>query len=64
MKQTVGTRNYSGKILTRGTRVVLSFPIRDQLEDHLAWHPDSKGIFSVRLAYKLQALGQSDQKLT
>lgn len=33
--------------------VVLSIPIRDGFQDFWAWHPDPKGIFSVKSAYKL-----------
>lgn len=35
---------------------VLSIPISDQTEDFLAWHFDSKGIFSVKSAYKVHVV--------
>lgn len=31
---------------------ILSIPVNDQAGDFLAWHLDSKGIFSVKSAYK------------
>jgi hypothetical protein len=33
--------------------IILSIPIREEFEDLLAWHYDSKGIFTVKSAYKL-----------
>jgi hypothetical protein len=45
-------------------RVILSIPIKPQLDDHLEWHPEPKGIFTVRSAYKLQVWSSSDQLLT
>jgi hypothetical protein len=35
--------------------VILATPIRDDFEDFFAWHFDSKGIFTVKSAYKLFA---------
>jgi hypothetical protein len=35
--------------------VILATPIRDDFEDFFACHFDSKGIFTVKLAYKLYA---------
>jgi hypothetical protein len=32
---------------------ILATPIREDFEDFLAWHYDSKGLFSVKSAYKL-----------
>jgi hypothetical protein len=32
---------------------ILSIPIRPKTEDYLAWHFDRKGVFSVKLAYRL-----------
>jgi hypothetical protein len=33
--------------------VILAIPLVDDAEDFLAWHLDSRGIFTVKLAYKL-----------
>jgi hypothetical protein len=33
--------------------IILATPIREDFEDFFAWHYDSKGIFSVKSAYKL-----------
>jgi hypothetical protein len=33
--------------------VILSIPIVEDMEDFCAWHPDSRGIFTVKSAYKL-----------
>ncbi|KAM0928524.1 hypothetical protein ACQ4PT_002531 [Festuca glaucescens] len=33
--------------------IILATPIRDEVEDFCAWHPDQKGVFSVKSAYKL-----------
>jgi hypothetical protein len=33
--------------------VILATPIRDDFEDFAAWHYDSKGLFTVKSAYKL-----------
>jgi hypothetical protein len=33
--------------------IILATPIRSDYEDYLAWHFDSKGLFSVKSAYKL-----------
>jgi hypothetical protein len=35
------------------TEVILATPIRDDFDDFIAWHYDTKGIFSVKSAYKL-----------
>jgi hypothetical protein len=32
---------------------ILAIPIVEEAEDFLAWHPDNRGIFSVKSAYKL-----------
>uniref|UniRef100_A0ACD5UXI4 Uncharacterized protein n=1 Tax=Avena sativa TaxID=4498 RepID=A0ACD5UXI4_AVESA len=32
---------------------ILAIPIVEESEDFLAWHPDNRGIFSVKSAYKL-----------
>jgi hypothetical protein len=32
---------------------ILEIPLRSGMEDHLAWHYDSKGVFSVKSAYQL-----------
>jgi hypothetical protein len=32
---------------------ILRIPIDDRMEDWLAWHFDSNGLFSVKSAYKL-----------
>jgi hypothetical protein len=34
-------------------RIILSTPLRDDFEDFPAWHHDSKGIFSVKSAYRI-----------
>lgn len=34
--------------------LILQMPLRDGAEDFMAWHFDSKGIFSVKQAYKLK----------
>jgi hypothetical protein len=36
--------------------IILPTPIREDVEDFWAWHPDAKGLFSVKSAYKLHAL--------
>jgi hypothetical protein len=33
--------------------IILSIPLREQSEDFVAWHFDSKGLFSVKSAYKV-----------
>jgi hypothetical protein len=33
--------------------VILSIPLREQADDFVAWHFDSRGIFSVKSAYKV-----------
>jgi hypothetical protein len=35
--------------------VILTIPVGEGLPDWLAWHFDSKGLFSVKSAYKLVA---------
>jgi hypothetical protein len=35
------------------TRDILSIPVRPGMEDWIAWHYDSKGVFSVKSAYQL-----------
>jgi hypothetical protein len=35
-------------------RLILSLPIHPGLDDVVAWHYDSKGLFSVRFAYMVQ----------
>jgi hypothetical protein len=34
-------------------RIILSTPLRDDFEDFPAWNHDSKGIFSVKSAYRI-----------
>jgi hypothetical protein len=34
--------------------VILTIPIQEGFDDFPAWHPDPKGVFSVRSAYKLR----------
>jgi hypothetical protein len=46
--------------LPSDAEAILKIPICDQLEDCVAWHPDSKGIFSVKSAYKIYVLAQDD----
>ncbi|KAK1645023.1 hypothetical protein QYE76_062828 [Lolium multiflorum] len=41
---------------------ILKIPICDQLEDYIAWHPDSKGIFSVKSAYRIYAETTNDDR--
>ena len=36
-------------------RHILQIPLREGVEDFIAWHYDGKGIHSVRSAYKLQS---------
>jgi hypothetical protein len=33
--------------------IILSIPLRENTEDFVAWHFDSKGLFSVKSAYKV-----------
>jgi hypothetical protein len=35
--------------------IILATPIREDVEDFYAWHPDAKGLFSVKSAYKIHA---------
>ena len=35
-------------------KLILALPVHAQLDDVVAWHYDSKGVFSVRSAYKVQ----------
>jgi ribonuclease HI len=37
---------------------ILATPIRDDFEDFFAWHYDSRGLFSVKSAYKLYVQGR------
>jgi ribonuclease HI len=39
-------------------RVILSTPIRDDFEDFPAWHFDSRGLFSVKSAYRVYVRGR------
>ena len=42
--------------------LILQMPLRDGAVDFAAWHYDSKGLFSVKHAYKLsRALGEADE---
>jgi hypothetical protein len=34
-------------------KIILSIPLFEDMEDYVAWHPDSKGLFSVKSAYAL-----------
>lgn len=34
--------------------IILEMPLREHLEDFIAWHFNSKGQFSVKRTYKLQ----------
>jgi hypothetical protein len=31
--------------------LILAIPIQMDQEDHMAWHPDTKGLFTVKSAY-------------
>lgn len=33
--------------------VILATPVREDFEDFIAWHYESKGVFTVKSAYKL-----------
>ena len=33
--------------------IILATPIRDDMEDFCAWYPDTKGVFTVKSAYKI-----------
>ena len=33
--------------------LILSIPLRDEVDDFIAWHFDNKGLFSVKSAYKV-----------
>jgi hypothetical protein len=35
-------------------KIIQSIPLREDTEDFIAWHFDSKGIFSVKSAYKIK----------
>jgi hypothetical protein len=35
-------------------KLILSLPVHPDMEDVLAWHDDSKGVFTVRSTYKMQ----------
>lgn len=37
------------------THLILNIPLRDGMDDFMAWHYDSKGLHSVKMAYKLHA---------
>jgi hypothetical protein len=41
------------KFLLVNASIILSIPLRDQAEDFVAWHFDTKGLFSVKSAYKV-----------
>ena len=38
-------------------RLIRQLPVHKDMDDTLAWHYDSKGIFSVRSAYKVHRAG-------
>jgi hypothetical protein len=41
---------------------ILKIPICGQLEDYIAWHPDNKGIFSVKSAYRVYTQNTIDER--
>jgi hypothetical protein len=43
-------------------KAILKIPICDQMEDYIAWHPDSKGIFSVKSAYRIYTETTNDDR--
>jgi hypothetical protein len=43
-------------------KAILKIPVCDQLEDYIAWHPDSKGIFSVKSAYRVFVQATNDER--